>query len=197
MLSLGVWVGSQLSWFVDRAAPTANGLVFENPRPISTFKLVDFNQDTFSVDRLKGRWSFIYFGYTECGQICTQSLTELKRLILALSSNNNARQIQVVFVTVDPGHDTATRLNTYLREFDSTFVGVTGDIDALAFFAAELAAPFTLDSNTGQSNVLNHSNSIMLINPSAAFQAVLTPPHDAQRLQADFGAIVRWSQTSR
>jgi len=197
MLSLGGWVGSQLSWFVDRAAPTANGLVFENPRPISTFQLVDFNQDTFSVDRLKGRWSFIYFGYTACGQICTQSLTELKRLILALSSNNNARQIQVVFVTVDPGHDTATRLNTYLREFDSTFVGVTGDIDALAFFAAELAAPFTLDSNTGQSNVLNHSNSIMLINPSAAFQAVLTPPHDAQRLQADFGAIVRWSQTSR
>ena len=197
MLSLGVWVGSQLSWFVDRAAPTANGLVFENPRPISTFQLVDFNQDTFSVDRLKGRWSFIYFGYTACGQICTQSLTELKRLILALSSNNNARQIQVVFVTVDPGHDTATRLNTYLREFDSTFVGVTGDIDALAFFAAELAAPFTLDSNTGQSNVLNHSNSIMLINPSAALQAVLTPPHDAQRLQADFGAIVRWSQTSR
>ena len=197
MLSLGVWVGSQLSWFVDRAAPTANGLVFENPRPISTFQLVDFNQDTFSVDRLKGRWSFIYFGYTACGQICTQSLTELKRLILALSSNNNARQIQVVFVTVDPGHDTATRLNTYLREFDSTFVGVTGDIDALAFFAAELAAPFTLDSNTGQSNALNHSNSIMLINPSAALQAVLTPPHDAQRLQADFGAIVRWSQTSR
>ena len=197
MLSLGVWVGSQLSWFVDRAAPTANGLVFENPRPISTFQLVDFNQDTFSVDRLKGRWSFIYFGYTACGQICTQSLTELKRLILALSSNNNARQIQVVFVTVDPGHDTATRLNTYLREFDSTFVGVTGDIDALAFFAAELAAPFTLDSNTGQSNVLNHSNSIMLSNPSAAFQAVLTPPHDAQRLQADFGAIVQWSQTSR
>ena len=197
MLSLGVWVGSQLSWFVDRAAPTANGLVFENPRPISTFQLVDIKQDTFSVDRLKGRWSFIYFGYTACGQICTQSLTELKRLILALSSNNNARQIQVVFVTVDPGHDTATRLNTYLREFDSTFVGVTGDIDALAFFAAELAAPFTLDSNTGQSNVLNHSNSIMLINPSAAFQAVLTPPHDAQRLQADFGAIVQWSQTSR
>ena len=197
MLSLGVWVGSQLSWFVDRAAPTANGLVFENPRPIPTFQLVDFNQDTFSVDRLKGRWSFIYFGYTACGQICTQSLTELKRLILALSSKNNARQIQVVFVTVDPGHDTATRLNTYLREFDSTFVGVTGDIDALAFFAAELAAPFTLDSNSGQSNVLNHSNSIMLINPSAALQAVLTPPHDAQRLQADFGAIVRWSQTSR
>ena len=197
MLSLGVWVGSQLSWFVDRAAPTANGLVFENPHPISTFQLVDFNQDTFSVDQLKGRWSFIYFGYTACGQICTQSLTELKRLILALSSNNNARQIQVVFVTVDPGHDTATRLNTYLREFDSTFVGVTGDIDALAFFAAELAAPFTLDSDTGQSNTLNHSNSIMLINPSAAFQAVLTPPHDAQRLQADFGAIVQWSQTSR
>ena len=89
MLSLGVWVGSQLSWFVDRAAPTANGLVFENPRPISTFQLVDFNQDTFSVDQLKGRWSFIYFGYTGCGQICVQSLTVLKHLILALSSETS------------------------------------------------------------------------------------------------------------
>ena len=197
MLSLGVWVGSQLSWFVDRAAPTANGLVFENPRPISTFQLVDFNQDTFSVDRLKGKWSFIYFGYTACGQICTQSLTELKHVILALTSKDDGRQIQVIFVTVDPGRDSAFRLKTYLREFDSTFIGITGEINTLAFFAAELAAPFSLTPDAGKSNLPDHSNSIMLINPSASLQAVLTPPHDAQRLQADFGAIVRWSQTSR
>ena len=196
-LGLGVWIGSQSSWFIDRAAPIANGLVFENPRPISTFRLIDFDQGTFSVDQLKDRWSFIYFGYSACGQVCTETLTELKRLILALSSLDNALPIQVVFVTVDPGRDSASRLKTYLREFDSTFIGITGDINTLAFFAAELAAPFTLDPNAGESYALDHSNSIMLINPSAALQAVLAPPHDAQRLQADFGAIVRWWQTSR
>lgn len=190
-----MWVGSQSSWFIDRAAPIANGLVFENPRPISTFRLIDFDQGTFSVDQLKDRWSFIYFGYSTCGQVCTETLIELKRLILALSSQDNSQPIQVVFVTVDPDRDSASRLKTYLREFDSTFIGITGDINTLAFFAAELAAPFTLDA--GESNALNHSNSIMLINPSAALQAVLAPPHDAQRLQADFGAIVRWWQTSR
>ena len=197
MLGLGVWVGSQSSWFIDHAAPTANGLVFENPRPISTFQLIDFDQETFSVDRLKGKWSFVYFGYSTCGQICTESLTELKHLILALSPQDNAQPIQVVFVTVDPNRDSATRLKTYLREVDSTFIGITGDINALAFFAAELAAPFTLDHNAGGSDALGHSNSIMLINPSVALQAVLAPPHDAQRLQADFDAIVRWWQTSR
>lgn len=196
-LGLGVWIGSQSSWFIDRAAPIANGLVFENPRPISTFRLIDFDQGTFSVDQLKGRWSFIYFGYSACGQVCTETLTELKRLILALSSLDNALPIQVVFVTVDPGRDSASRLKTYLREFDSTFIGITGDINTLAFFAAELAAPFTLGPDAGESYALDHSNSIMLINPSAALQAVLAPPHDAQRLQADFGAIVRWWQTSR
>lgn len=196
-LGLGVWIGSQSSWFIDRAAPIANGLVFENPRPISTFRLIDFDQGTFSVDQLKDRWSFIYFGYSACGQVCTETLTELKRLILALSSLDNAQPIQVVFVTVDPGRDSASRLKTYLREFDSTFIGITGDINTLAFFAAELAAPFTLGPDAGESYALDHSNSIMLINPSAALQAVLAPPHDAQRLQADFGAIVRWWQTSR
>ena len=196
-LGLGVWIGSQSSWFIDRAAPIANGLVFENPRPISTFRLIDFDQGAFSVDQLKGRWSFIYFGYSTCGQVCTETLIELKRLILALSSLDNALPIQVVFVTVDPGRDSASRLKTYLREFDSTFIGITGDINTLAFFAAELAAPFTLGPDAGESYALDHSNSIMLINPSAALQAVLAPPHDAQRLQADFGAIVRWWQTSR
>ena len=196
-LGLGVWIGSQSSWFIDRAAPIANGLVFENPRPISTFRLIDFHKGTFSVDQLKDRWSFIYFGYSACGQVCTETLTELKRLILALSSLDNAQPIQVVFVTVDPGRDSASRLKTYLREFDSTFIGITGDINTLAFFAAELAAPFTLGPDAGESYALDHSNSIMLINPSAALQAVLAPPHDAQRLQADFGAIVRWWQTSR
>jgi len=196
-LGLGVWIGSQSSWFIDRAAPIANGLVFENPRPISTFRLIDFDQGAFSVDQLKDRWSFIYFGYSACGQVCTETLIELKRLILALSSLDNALPIQVVFVTVDPGRDSASRLKTYLREFDSTFIGITGDINTLAFFAAELAAPFTLGPDAGESYALDHSNSIMLINPSAALQAVLAPPHDAQRLQADFGAIVRWWQTSR
>ena len=196
-LGLGVWIGSQSSWFIDRAAPIANGLVFENPRPISTFRLIDFDQGTFSVDQLKDRWAFIYFGYSACGQVCTETLTELKRLILALSSLDNALPIQVVFVTVDPGRDSTSRLKTYLREFDSTFIGITGDINTLAFFAAELAAPFTLGPDSGESYALDHSNSIMLINPSAALQAVLAPPHDAQRLQADFGAIVRWWQTSR
>ena len=196
-LGLGVWIGSQSSWFIDRAAPIANGLVFENPRPISTFRLIDFDQGTFSVDQLKDRWSFIYFGYSACGQVCTETFTELKRLILALSSLDNTLPIQVVFVTVDPGRDSASRLKTYLREFDSTFIGITGDINTLAFFAAELAAPFTLGPDAGESYALDHSNSIMLINPSAALQAVLAPPHDAQRLQADFGAIVRWWQTSR
>ena len=196
-LGLGVWIGSQSSWFIDRAAPIANGLVFENPRPISTFRLIDFDQGAFSVDQLKDRWSFIYFGYSACGQVCTETLTELKRLILALSSLDNALPIQVVFVTVDPGRDSTSRLKTYLREFDSTFIGITGDINTLAFFAAELAAPFTLGPDAGESYALDHSNSIMLINPSAALQAVLAPPHDAQRLQADFGAIVRWWQTSR
>ena len=190
-----MWLGSQSSWFIDRTAPTANGLVFENPRPLSPFQLVDFHQAGFSVDRLKNSWSFIYFGYTACGQVCTETLTELQHLLLGLSSKHNTRPIQVVFVTVDPGHDTATRLETYLGEFDSTFIGVTGDIDALASFAAELAAPFTL--NVAESNALEHSNSIMLINPSAALQAVLTPPHDTQRLLADFGAIVRWWKASR
>ena len=196
-LGLGVWIGSQSSWFIDRAAPIANGLVFENPRPISTFRLIDFDQGTFSVDQLKDRWSFIYFGYSACGQVCTETLTELKRLLLALSSLDNALPIQVVFVTVDPGRDSTSRLKTYLREFDSTFIGITGDINTLAFFAAELAAPFTLGPDAGESYALDHSNSIMLINPSAALQAVLTPPHDAQRLLADFGAIVRWWETSR
>ena len=196
-LGLGVWIGSQSSWFIDRAAPIANGLVFENPRPISTFRLIDFDQGAFSVAQLKGRWSFIYFGYSTCGQVCTETLIELKRLILALSSQDNAKPIQVVFVTVDPGRDSAGRLKSYLREFDSTFIGITGDINTLAFFAAELAAPFTLGPDAGESYALDHSNSIMLINPSAALQAVLAPPHDAQRLLADFGAIVRWWETSR
>jgi len=196
-LGLGLWLGSQSSWFIDRAPPTANGLVFENPRPISTFQLIDFDGGAFSVGRLKDRWSFVYFGYSTCGQACTEPLTELKRLILALDSQDNAQPIQVVFVTVNPGHDNARRLKAYLREFDSNFIGISGDVDAVAFFAAELAAPFSLTPDTGKSNFPDHSNSIMLINPSAALQAVLAPPHDAQRLLADFGAIVRWWETSR
>ncbi|HIN16708.1 MAG TPA: hypothetical protein EYM68_02225 [Gammaproteobacteria bacterium] len=46
------------------------------------------------MDELKGKWSFVYFGYSACSQVCNETLTKLNRLILALSSQENAQPIQ-------------------------------------------------------------------------------------------------------
>lgn len=77
-----------------------------------------------STADFKGRIAIVFFGYSHCPDICSPTLAKLAQLREALGER--ARQVQVVFVTVDPERDTPAQLTAFLARFDSSFVGLTG-----------------------------------------------------------------------
>ena len=77
-----------------------------------------------STADFKGRIAIVFFGYSHCPDICAPTLAKLAQLREALGSR--AREVQVVFVTVDPERDTPAQLTAFLARFDSSFVGLTG-----------------------------------------------------------------------
>ena len=91
-----------------------------------------------SLSDFKGKYTYVYFGYTFCPDVCPTSLATLKSLKEDLGEN--AGEMEVVMITVDPERDTAEKLAEYMGYFDSSFVGLTGEKETID----QIGAPFGL-----------------------------------------------------
>lgn len=84
---------------------------------------------------LRGKALILYFGYSHCPDVCAPTLTKLAQLTRALG--DDARRVQVLFVSVDPEHDDPAQLQKFLAGFDPSFVGLTGSADEVGSVAAD------------------------------------------------------------
>ncbi len=94
------------------------------------FELTDQNGNKFTEQNLIGKYSLVYFGFTNCPHICPLALSNMS---LALNElGGKAKDIQIVFITADPKRDTVERLKEFLGNFNAPIVGLTGTDEALA-----------------------------------------------------------------
>ena len=176
VIGVGIWVGWPPPIFGNSAAPEAAVIVFDDPQKIDTVQLVDQRGEEFDVERLQNRWSLIYFGFTNCPDLCPLTLTQFAKLDEELGIEP-IPPIQYIFVSVDPDRDTPDQLGAYVEFFLPELIGVTGNSVDLENFASQLAVGFKAHSDKGENYPVDHSNAILLVNPAAEFQAVLTAPH--------------------
>ena len=120
------------------------------------FTLSDHNGQTRSLSDFKGKVVVLFFGYTQCPDVCPTSMAELaevKRLL-----GHDADKLQGVFVTVDPARDTAELLKAYMANFDPTFVAFTPTPEPLAVVAKDYKIYYKkVDGKTPTSYTVDHS----------------------------------------
>lgn len=104
--------------------------VFNPPRQAPEFSLRGSDGGELRLSRYRGKVVALGFGYTFCPDVCPTTLVELAQARKKLGAN--AKDFQVIYVTVDPERDSAERLKTYLSAFDESFVGATGTPEQLA-----------------------------------------------------------------
>ncbi len=163
------------------------------PRAISAFELVDSDGARFDHDRLVGKWSLFFFGYTYCPDICPTTLQTLGRvkahwdeLQASEEADASFEPPQVVFVSVDPERDSPERIGEYVGYFDSRFVGVTGEPIQLQILGLSVGAYFKKvkpegsESTSATGYLMNHSAKLYLVDPQARLRAVLDDPHDIE-----------------
>jgi protein SCO1/2 len=92
------------------------------------FSLVDPDGKMRTLADFKGKVVVMFFGYTQCPDICPTTLTEMQQVISLLGPQSD--KVQVLFVTVDPGRDTAAILKQYVPAFDPRFLGLRPADDA-------------------------------------------------------------------
>ena len=86
------------------------------------FSLLDPDGNTRTLADFKGKVVVMFFGYTQCPDICPTTLTEMQQVMTLLGPQSD--KVQVLFVTVDPERDTAAILKQYVPSFDSRFLGL-------------------------------------------------------------------------
>ena len=171
--------------------PSIAGFVYPEPRTMAPFKLTNQAGKAFDQDTLKGKWSFVYFGYTYCPDVCPTTLAELSRAQKLLEEAGLDRDIQYVFVSVDSQRDTPRRLAQYVGFFDKKFVGATGSDEALTKFTREVGVFYSFpQGKKGRSYAVEHSSIVALFDPDARLHAVFTPPQKAEEVAEGFRKIL-------
>ncbi len=146
-------------------------------------------QGKFTNANLVGHWSFMFFGYTQCPDICPTALTLMKGVKAAVPP---ALTFRVVFVSVDPRRDTRALLGEYMAAFDPSFIGISGDDAALTPLTRTLGVFYQRNDGTDtQHYTVDHSAAIYLIDPRGRLTAVFSQPHEAAKVAADYQRIVR------
>jgi protein SCO1 len=100
----------------------------DSPREVD-FTLERADGGSFRLSDYRGKVVVLYFGYTQCPDVCPTTLLDLHRMMEALGED--AENVTVAFVTVDPANDTPEKMVDYLRYFDASFIGLVGSTEAL------------------------------------------------------------------
>lgn len=168
----------------------ANGaFLFDNPRQLSPFELVDYNQKPFTVENLQGKWSLIFFGFTFCPDICPTSLALLNRFYKQQLEGKFGEDTQIILVTVDPARDTPDKLKTYVQFFNEDFLGVTGEFLDIKRFATELNTPFNKIPGGGENYLMDHGSNVVLLNDKGHYVGFFRAPLELAKLNATYRSI--------
>ena len=98
------------------------------------FALTDHTGKPRTLADFKGKVVTIFFGYTQCPDVCPTTLTDMKAVLDKLGPED-AKRVQVLFITIDPERDTRALLAQYVPAFHPSFVGLYGDLEATQFVA--------------------------------------------------------------
>ena len=190
-------IGGVSFWKMTQArhqSPVSSLLVLPDARVIADFRLADHHSQPFSLADLRGKWSLIFFGFTDCPDVCPGTLFELQKvnanMIQALEAESDRPQI--LFFSVDPERDTPAKLEQYLSYFDPGFIGITGDQVQLLPLTRQLGIAYRIDDHepgTQQYDVA-HSVSILLTDPEGRLYGAFPAPHDAEKISAELLAII-------
>lgn len=173
-----------LLWRIAPAPPPDLGPqahVLPVPLAIGEFRLVDHHGEPFDRDRLLGRFSLLFFGYTYCPDICPVTLSKLAPVLDLLGPDD---ALQAVFVSVDPERDDTQRLAEYVTFFHPALVGASGPPDEIARLTRAIGVYHekrAFDDPGADGYLVDHSSSLFLVDPSARLRAILHEPDDPRK----------------
>ena len=166
--------------------------VLPRPREISPIELQAHTGEAFTLENLQGRWTFAFFGFANCPDICPTTMAVMGQARRSLGDD----AFQGLLVTVDPERDTPEVLGNYATTFAPDFLGVTGELEDIAGFGEQVNVAFAkvpLMNEDGTPDpdgyLVDHSANIVIINPRGHYHGFIKYPQQADTITAAFQSL--------
>lgn len=198
LIALGIGLVAGIRSMNQDIPPNIAGFVYPEPRKISPFTLTAHDGSEFTLDRLRGKWTFVYFGYTYCPDVCPTTLGELARVQSLLETSDVHDATQYLFVSVDPKRDTPQHLAQYVPSFSKTLIGVTGSRAEIDKLTQQVGVAYEFPEGSDKENYpVSHSSIVALFDPDARLHAIFTAPHKAELMAEGFRKLsARWRSSA-
>jgi cytochrome oxidase Cu insertion factor (SCO1/SenC/PrrC family) len=134
------------------------------------FALTDGDGRPVTDQTYRGKWLLVYFGYTYCPDACPTGLNNIAGALKLLGPA--AEKIQPLFITVDPGRDTAAAMKAYAAAFDGRIVGLTGTPEQIAAVARAYRVYYRRVGE-GDDYLMDHSVVMYVMDPDGKYSTVL------------------------
>ena len=154
------------------------------------FRLTDDHGRTRTLEDFRGKVVVVFFGYTQCPDVCPTTLAELKAAMQDLGPD--ARRVQVLFITLDPERDTRELLANYVAAFDPSFLGLYGDAETTAKTAKEFRVFYQKQPGpTPTSYTLDHTAGSYVFDPQGRVRLFVRHGDGGVNLVADLRTLLK------
>jgi protein SCO1/2 len=153
------------------------------------FRLTDHNGKLRTLADFRGKAVVMFFGYTQCPDVCPTTMLEMKAVLQQLGAD--AQRVQVLFVTVDPERDTPELLASYVPAFDPSFLGLYGDLQTTAKTAKDFRVFYQKQpGSTPGSYTIDHTAGSYVFDPQGRVRLFVRHGDGGANLAADLRTLL-------
>lgn len=198
--ALGLLAGRKLFLQDQSGARTLPQLqtvvAYPQPRDLPAFSLRQSDGTQLTSGELNGHWTLVFLGFTSCPDVCPTTLAQLAQAQKQWRTLPDSTRPRVLFVSVDPQRDTATRIGEYAHGFHPDTLAATADGQALEDFAKSLGfvfmkVPGEHFAENPNDYSMDHSAGIAVLDPQGKLAGLIRPPLQPAAIAADMTTLTR------
>ncbi|WP_439331669.1 SCO family protein [Pelagivirga sediminicola] len=173
-------------WMTDRnQGPVAARLDPEAARFAADFELTDHNGMIQADEDFRGRWMLVFFGFTNCPDVCPLGLATIAQVMDDLDTQGSA--VQPLFITVDPERDTPSALASYVPQFGPGILGLSGSAEQIERTAKTFKIYYQKieEASSPDGYTMGHTSSFLLFDPQGEFVRIYEYDQEPGLIVAD------------
>lgn len=198
---LGTAMAAGMAMYVNHARTAAIPVaarVLPASAELPEFELLDQAGTAIGRDVFVGQWDLVFFGFTNCPDICPITLQLMSTARRQLEEAGNDPLPRIVLLSVDPERDTPESLAHYLGAFGDDSLGITGEIDEIRKLTERIGIFFQKQSADDNGYyAVDHSSVVIVIDPEGRWHSLFSSPHSIENFVNDIPLLIEsWSPYS-
>lgn len=176
--------------FIPRPVTMQYGTLLDTTEPVADFTLASSLGKPVALSDFRGEHVLLYFGYTNCPDVCPLTLAEIKDARKRLG--DKAEAVQPLFITLDPDRDTPEHLAAYLKFFDPAIIGLTGTLEEIQSLATRFGIFFEQrDSGSAGGYLVDHTSVVIVIDPDGRLRAIFPNGVTGEQMASDLQSLLQ------